>query len=138
MLTFREGLGDLQSSPGDGARRATAQQALFLDQTARHGERIVVVGLDPLVAQLAVEDGRDEVVADTFDEVAVDAFSVEFFGLGQNRAVGIDTNNLQRVGQSLTLLKHNVELLALTLGIFSLSLRAKPVKAPPVPAATTT
>lgn len=84
VITFREVLGDLQSSPDDGTRRTTAQQAFFLDQTARHGERLVVITLDPLVAQLAIENGGDKVVTDTFDKVAVNAFSIELFRLSQN------------------------------------------------------
>ncbi len=96
MLTGRKILGDLQSGPNDGARRATAQQTFFLDQTARHGERLVVVTLDPLVAQRAVEDGGDEVVTDTLDGVAVNSFGVELFRLSQNGALRIDTNDLSK------------------------------------------
>ncbi len=95
VRTFREGLGNLQSSPDDGARRTTAQQTFFLDQTARHGEGLVVVTLDPLVAQAAVENGGNKVVADTFNGVAVNTFGVELFGLSQNGALRVDTNNLK-------------------------------------------
>lgn len=50
----------------------------------------MVVNFDPLVDEIPLEDGGDEIVADAFDFVEINVGSVERFWLGENRAFGVD------------------------------------------------
>lgn len=78
-----------------GAGAAADQQALLGDQPARELERLAVLGLVPLVDDLAVEHIGDEVVADALDLVAlVHVLLVERLGQGEDAAVGVCGDDL--------------------------------------------
>src|SRR4029079_5505079 len=80
---------DLERARHRGPRRAAAQEALLADQLARDHERVAIVGLDPAVDQAAVEHVGDEVVADALDLVAPDLARP-----GEDRALGVDADDL--------------------------------------------
>lgn len=86
-------LGGLDSSSHSSSRRTSAKNTLLADHTAGHDERRLVLALDPLVNQVALQSLGDEVVADTLDLVTLSR-GVERLGLSQDRSVGINTNNL--------------------------------------------
>lgn len=87
----------LQSVVNDGADsrsgRTTDQETFFSDESSGHGEGFFIVSLDPFINVLTNAGVGDEIVTDTFNVVrSLDL--VEFFGLGQDGTVGVDTDAL--------------------------------------------
>mmetsp|Transcript_112508 Transcript_112508/g.157789 ORF Transcript_112508/g.157789 Transcript_112508/m.157789 type:complete len:379 (-) Transcript_112508:2-1138(-) len=80
---------------------------------AAHGERLVVISLHPVVDDLPVEDGGDEVVSDALNLVGsqlllpcASGLLVHMGWLGQNAAVWVNTHDLHAGNQLLELLGH--------------------------------
>jgi hypothetical protein len=82
-------LAHLHRGPDRSAARAADQEPLLADQLARGAEAVAVVALHPPIDQLGVEHVGDEVVTDALDLVALD-----LAGAGQNRALGVDADDL--------------------------------------------
>ena len=74
-------------------RNGTAEEALLADEAARQVERLLVVGLDPLVDERALEHVRDKVIPDALDLVRARG-RVEARRLGQNRAMRVHSDHL--------------------------------------------
>lgn len=64
-------LGCFDSSSHSSSGRTSAKNTLLADHTAGHDKRSLVLALDPLVNQVALQSLGDEVVADTLDLVAL-------------------------------------------------------------------
>jgi len=85
------------------AGATTDHKALMTDQASAHSEGFVIAGLDPVVDQLrvAVEHGREEVVADAFHLVGLKLLVacawvhlVHVIGVRQDAAVWVDSHDL--------------------------------------------
>mmetsp|Transcript_37917 Transcript_37917/g.118859 ORF Transcript_37917/g.118859 Transcript_37917/m.118859 type:complete len:480 (-) Transcript_37917:314-1753(-) len=88
-------LGELDCGGDGGAAAAAAEQALLADEAARHDEALVVVRLDPLVHDLAVQHLGDEVVAGALYLVALEAhLVVERVRDGEDAALGVHRDDL--------------------------------------------
>ena len=77
-----------------GAAAAAAQEALLLDEPPRHGEGVLVPGLDPPVHHAAVQHRGDEVVPGALHVVVGHVRPVEVLWLGQDGAQGVHPHHL--------------------------------------------
>lgn len=91
-VVLGEVLGDLKSGSQSRARRSTHKQTLLLDESSRQQEGLSVLGLDPRVDHVSVQNVGHEVVTDTLDLVALVGV-VERLGDGQNGALGVSSHN---------------------------------------------
>lgn len=70
-LAWSQLLSSLDSGGHSSSGRASAKNTLLADHTAGHDERSLVLALDPLVNQVALQSLGDEVVTDTLDLVTL-------------------------------------------------------------------
>jgi hypothetical protein len=83
-------LGVLERGPHGRAAAAAHEQPLAADEPARHAEGRAVLGLDPLVDELAPHHVGHEVVADALDLVGADEVVLE---ARDDRALGVDADD---------------------------------------------
>merc|ERR1711957_672495 len=63
----------LDKAEGTGHARSTTapnQQALMTDDSAEHGERLIIVSLNPIIGDTPIKHGGDEIITDTLNLIS--------------------------------------------------------------------